>query len=249
MTQAPKLFYIDHPITRLNELSDEVCASFTDDQITEYKALYDQYITAQRTAASTGVDLANQLRGLIDALFQDPMDPHETCKQRKYFDRMIRNGETIVDLHSRRYPRPGHVASRIKEARKRFGDLANARVTVGGDETLQEINHAVTYLMSRGMELNVDFTVSNAVGIAKGIAQDALEQSASDNEPGSISGYALMVNDEPVDSASYGVQSHTGYRSYLFLRSLLRPGANDIMLNHYSISFQGSATPTIKVRA
>lgn len=248
MTQAPKLFYIDHPITRLNELSDEVCASFTDDQITEYKALYDQYITAQRTAASTGVDLANQLRSLVDALFQDPMDPHETCKQRKYFDRMIRNGETIVDLHSRRYPRPSSVVSRIQDARKRFGDLANARVTVGGDETLQEINHAVTYLMSKGMELNVDFTVSNAVGIAKGIAQDALEQSASDNEPGSISGYALMVNGEPYDSAAYGVQSHTGYRSYLFLRSVTPAEKGDIMLNHYSISFQESATPTLKVR-
>ena len=142
-----------------------MCASFTDDQITEYKALYDQYITAQRTAASTGVDLANQLTALIDALFQDPMDPHETCKQRKYFDRMIRNGETIVDLHSRRYPRPSSVVSRIQDARKRFGDLANARVTVGGDETC-EINHRhVSHV--RGMELNVDFTVSNAVGTQK----------------------------------------------------------------------------------
>ena len=54
-----------------------------------------------------------------------------------------------------------------------------------------------------------------------------------------------MVNGEPVDSA-HGV--HTGYRSYLFLRSVALDGSNDIMLNHYSISFQESA-PTIKVRA
>ena len=143
-----KLYYIQHPLTEMNALSDEVCATFTDAQVDEYCALYDEYLVVQRKVASDGVDLANQLRTLIDQLFQDQTKPYDICKQKKYFERMIRNGETIVDLHSRRYPRPSLVVSRIQDARKRFGDLANARVTVGGDETLQEINHAVTYLMS-----------------------------------------------------------------------------------------------------
>lgn len=247
MTKAPKLFYIDHPLTRIHELSDEVCASFTDEQIEEYKGLYDQYITVQRTAASVGVDLAQQLRELVDAMFQDPLVPYDTCKQRKYIDRMIRNGETVVDQHSRRYPQPASIVNRIEKARERYGDLANARVTVGGDDTLQEINHAVTFLMSKGMELNTDFTVSNAVGIAKGIAKDTLQQSAT-ADPTSVEGYALMVNGEKQDIASYGLRLHDGYRPYIYLMNVSLEAHEDIVLDKVEICFQDSATPTIKVK-
>lgn len=253
MSKAPKLFYIDHPLTRIHELSDEVCASFTDEQIEEYKALYDQYLTMQRVAASTGVDLAQQLRELVDALFQDQTTRYEVCKQRKYIDRMIRNGETVVDLHSKRYPKPTSIVNRIEKARERYGDLANARVTVGGDDTLQEINNAVTFLLGKGMTLNTDFTVSNAVGIAKGIAKDDIHQKAtaqSENEyPGSLDGYALMVNDEAVEATRYGLRRGSGYRNgYLYLMSVSLEGAPDIDLQRMEISFQESAVPTIKVK-
>jgi len=247
--KAPKLFYIDHPLTRVHELSDEICASFTDEQIEEYKGLYDQYLTVQRQAASEGVDLAQQLRTIVDALFQDQTTRFEVCKQRKYVDRMIRNGETIVDQHAKRYPRPASVISRIKDARERYGDLADARVTVGGDDTLQEINNAVAFLLGKGMELNVDFTVSNAVGIAKGIVKDDLETKADPNVAVSMEGYNLILNNEQLDIRNYGLQRSTSWRSNLFLRNVSLEGGVDIHLHkeQWKVCFQDSAVPTIKV--
>jgi len=247
--KAPKLFYIDHPLTRVHELSDEICASFTDEQIEEYKGLYDQYLTVQRQAASEGVDLAQQLRTIVDALFQDQTARYNVCKQRKYVDRMIRNGETIVDQHAKRYPRPASVISRIKDARERYGDLADARVTVGGDDTLQEINNAVAFLLGKGMELNVDFTVSNAVGIAKGIVKDDLETKADPNVAVSMEGYNLILNNEQLDIRNYGLQRSTSWRSNLFLRNVSLEGGVDIHLHkeQWKVCFQDSAVPTIKV--
>ena len=247
--KAPKLFYIDHPLTRVHELSDEVCASFTDEQIEEYKGLYDQYLTVQRQAASEGVDLAQQLRTIVDALFQDQTTRYNVCKQRKYVDRMIRNGETIVDQHAKRYPRPASVTSRIKAARERYGDLADARVTVGGDDTLQEINNAVAFLLGKGMELNVDFTISNAVGIAEGIVKDDLERSADPNVAVSMEGYNLILNNEQLDIRNYGLQRSTSWRSNLFLRNVSLEGGVDIHLHkgQWKVCFQDSAVPTIKV--
>jgi len=137
-----KLYYIQHPLTELNNLSDDVCATFTDDQISEYSSLYDEYLTVQRKAASDGVDIANQLRDLIRKLFNDPNSPYSTSKQSKYFERMIRNGETIVDIHSRRYPKPSAVRTRIEAARERFPATTDSSPT-HSQETLQEINNAV----------------------------------------------------------------------------------------------------------
>lgn len=251
MTKAPKLYYIDHHLTRISELSDEVCASFTDEQIEEYKALFDQYITVQRQAAADGVILAEQLRELVDAMFQDPtVSAVERSKQRKYFDRMIRNGETVVDKHAKRYPRPDVVVNRINRARKRYGDLEDVRVSVGGDDTLQEINNAVTFLMSKGMELNTDFTVSNAVGIAKGIAEDTLQDSVSE-EPTSLDGYALMVGGEKQDISNYGLCATTGtYKddNMTLVPVSFEAGELIVLDNTMEICFQDSATPTIKVK-
>ena len=189
-----KLYYIQHPLTELNNLSDDVCATFTDDQISEYSSLYDEYLTVQRKAASDGVDIANQLRDLIRQLFNDPNNPYSTSKQSKYFERMIRNGETVVDIHSRRYPKPPAVRTRIEAARERFPATTDSSPT-HSQETLQEINNAVAYLLEQGMELNRDFTVSNALAVASVFAETKLVEFGA--KKSQVEGFDMMIEGVP----------------------------------------------------
>ena len=189
-----KLYYIQHPLTELNNLSDDVCATFTDDQISEYSSLYDEYLTVQRKAASDGVDIANQLRDLIRQLFNDPNNPYSTSKQSNYFERMIRNGETVVDIHSRRYPKPPAVRTRIEAARERFPATTDSSPT-HSQETLQEINNAVAYLLEQGMELNRDFTVSNALAVASVFAETKLVEFGA--KKSQVEGFDMMIEGVP----------------------------------------------------
>lgn len=229
------LYYIQHPLTEMNALSDEVCATFTDAQVDEYCALYDEYLVIQRKAASEGLDIANQLRGLVDKLFQDQTKPYDICKQTKYFKRMISSGETIVDVHSRRYPKPALVRHRVAEARERFPITQN-QTSAHSQETLQEINNAVAFLLGKGMELNRDFTVSNALGVAKTVAETELAQQVL-NKTAPVEGYNMILNGEVV-----AVQQAEGYNRCYYLTG---GDSNRYPVYQLNISFQHGETPTV----
>jgi hypothetical protein len=269
MTTSPKLFYINHPLTEINTVSDEVAATFTDEQISEYSALYDEYLTAQRQAASWGADTARKLRDLITALFQDPLDKYNLSKQRKYFDRMIRNGETVVDLHANKYPKPSVVTSRVEKARERVASIESNRAPASSESTLREINNAVSYLLKQDFVLNTDFTISNAVNIAKQHARDIVVRRAEHNpgEEATFDGYRLVVASEELDSSNIRVIApRTSWNdsdlNVKFLsasdRELLGskfPKFNKTLkggvmplIRSFSVSFEDSDVPTIVIQ-
>jgi len=242
-----KLYNIDHALTNLHSFSEEVLATFTDEQVSEYYTLYEEYQTVQRSAASEGMDLARELRKKVVELFQDSKHTYPECKQVKYFDRMIRNGETVVDKHASKYPNPSLVKSRVESAKERFGNLTKSRVTVGGDDTLQEINNAVSYLMDKGMELNLDFTVSNAVSLAQAHASSSVLESVHEEKEISLEqlNIALDIDVKPSNYVVVRNERYNGQDTY-YLKSVAlgEDEFDSVYINLLRPSFEESATPT-----
>jgi len=250
MTEKIELFYIDHPLISAPQLSEEVLSTFSQDQLEEYSALYDLYKTAQRKAAQTGHDLSKQCREMMQALFNNPADEYEVSKQVKYFDRMIRNGETAVDVHAAMYPEPSRVERLVQKAQERLGSIAKSRVTVGGEDTLQEINNAVTFLLDKGLSLNVDFTVSNAVSLATAHVQESIDTATVDDQKASLATYNVLLKGEPFgDVKDFALVRNSRYSSkdYTLENVSLTSEADDEEVN-FSISFCHSSQPTLEMR-
>ena len=161
---TPTLYHIKHPLSK-KDLPEQTLASFSDQDIADYKTEFEVYKTHQHDAVREMSTIIDECRSRMVSIFGTSSD----CKQVRYFDRMIRSGDTLTDLHANSYPRPNNVLESVVEARKKycaFIGVENAP-KASGDDTLQEINNAVAFLMERGMTLNSDFTISNAVSMAK----------------------------------------------------------------------------------
>ena len=250
MTDKIELFYIDHPLISAPQLSEEVLSTFSEEQLEEYSALYDQYKTAQRKAAQEGHEISRKCRDMMKTLFDDPTNEYASSKQVKYFDRMIRNGETAVDIHSVKYPDPDAVGRLVEKAKKRLGDIAKSRVTVGGDDTLQEINNAVTFLIDKGLSLNVDFTVSNSVSLATAHVQESLDVSTTNNQKASLSSYNILLLGEPLEEVSnYAlVQSERYSRKTYMLKNIAITSESPNQDVDITISFSHSSQPTLEMK-
>tara|TARA_R110000851_G_scaffold98020_6_gene212358 strand:+ start:72 stop:833 length:762 start_codon:yes stop_codon:yes gene_type:complete len=253
MTETIELFYIDHPLVTAPQLSEEVLSTFSDEQFAEYSALYDLYKTSQRKAAEKGHEISRKCRDMLITLFDDPALPYNGgSKQVKYFDRMIRNGETAVDIHSVKYPDPDKVARLVARAKERIGNIAKSRVTVGGDDTLQEINNAATFLIGKGLKLNVDFTVSNAVTLATAHVQESIDIGTVSQAKGSIANYNVLLNGEQLeDATNYAVvrnsrYSHKGYTLESVAITSDTPAADQEV--NIKISFCHGSKPTLELK-
>lgn len=172
--KTPNIYHIQHPLAD-KTLPQETLSTFTDKDIAEYTSEYEEYRRVQDEAVRASKEIYNTCREQTIALFGDG-----DGKQVRYLDRNMRSGESFVDKHASSYLNPSYVKSSVEEARKKycaFTSAANAPKI--GEDTLQEINNAVVFLMERGLNLGVDFTVSNAVSVGKTIASEEFEDSAS----------------------------------------------------------------------
>ena len=157
------------------------------------------------------------------------------------------------------------MANQVHKARERYSvfmDADNAPKT-GGDDTLQEINYAVSFLMEAGLALNADFTISNAVALAKTRASETLDthlqakdtdgdgvwQDASqfnillsdgskvDTTKYVFSYYDKNINTKPLDLVG-GDGTDESFESNGQMRDLNLHGG------YYTVSFKDSPTPT-----
>ena len=251
----PTLYYIKHPLSD-GTLSEQALASFSEEDVAEYRSEYDEYLTTQHQATKDMNVLCNDAMTYIRLIFGSEYD----SKQVRYFERATRNGETFVDKHSHQYPPPDTDESSVHSARQKYCSfMGNDNApTVGGEDTLQEINTAVSFLLKRGLSLNADFTVSNAVRMAKTLAsQDFDDECVSSNKDGiSVANHNMIIKGgTPFPSNSFAVYSKGGNNLGLKLidinveydemdegiKKLVDEGAK------YSVSFVASDEPTFEV--
>lgn len=251
----PTLYYIKHSLAD-STLTEQAFASFTDEDLAEYRSEYDEYLTTQHQAVKNMAVLGNECMSYIKAIFGGAYD----SKQVRYFERNMRNGENFVDIHARKYTSPDTVDENVREARKKYCSfMGNDNAPkVGGEDTLQEINNAVSFLLKRGLTLNIDFTVSNSVMMAKTIASQDFDDSvvSKADEGASLTQHNVMMKDgTPFPSKSFAVKAKGGNRfslTNLEINKEVAEYSNEIqeMLNNgatYSISFLASDEPQFTV--
>jgi len=129
---------------------------------------------------------------------------------------------------------------------------------VGGEDTLQEINNAVSFLLKRGLSLNTDFTVSNAVNIAKTIASQDLDDEvvvAGEKGTALTQRNVLMSSGKPFPTSSFRCIARGGNKLTIKsidiskdfddwdeeIQTLINDGAT------YAVSFLESDDPTFTV--
>ena len=216
----PTLYYITHPLAD-RDLPEQTLATFTDEDVAEYKAEYEQYRSIQNDAVREMADHIATCRDYLKVIFGAEYD----CKQIKYFDRMSRGGETVTDKHAKQYIHPETSKQEVLTAREKYCNLMGSSNApkASGEDTLQEINNACTFLMENGYALGSDFTVSNAVSIAKTVVSEKIEEETPFGEPTGSPVYNLFLNDG------------TEFPKNSFAYSLL--GANQMKLKCVDINF------------
>tara|TARA_Y100000310_G_scaffold345209_1_gene462690 strand:- start:4770 stop:5522 length:753 start_codon:yes stop_codon:yes gene_type:complete len=245
---SPKVYYIQHPLAD-NELPEQTLATFTDEDVAEYTSEYEEYLRVQNEAVRSVRELYDTTREYVVAIFG------EDSKQVRYLDRMVRNGESLVDIHAKKYPHPDYTTDAVSHAKDKYSCFlgqANAP-KASGDETLQEINNAVSFLIKKGLELNSDFTISNAVSMARTLAAQEMNDSLPDNEEYvPASNYNLFLKDGSPFPSSQVSLFREGINLYFRnddinwvpdgeVEKLMEKGAN------YTISFRDSDTPYVVV--
>jgi len=205
--ERPSLYFIQHPLAEKN-LSDQALASFSDSDVAEYRSEHEEYRTTQGTAVSEMHELVSQSRVYFDAMFG------EESKQSKYLNRMVHNGELLTDKHARLYPHPQDVKDGVEAARAKYCNFISEENApkVTGDDTLKEINNATTFLMEKGLELNADFTISNAIALAQSIAEEEFDDTLTDDQQVPAAAYNMMVKDNnEFDATKYSIIQQRGY--------------------------------------
>ena len=261
------LYHIKHPLSQ-KDLPEQTLATFSDQDIADYKAEFEVYKTHQHDAVREMSLIIDECRSNLKSIFGTSND----CKQTKYFERMIRSGETLTDVHAKSYPRPNDVEHHVTEARNKYcAIIGNSNSPkASGDDTLQEINNAVAFLMNKGMSLNSDFTISNAVSMAKasvdqnlndhlGSASHTKDSPRSPDDEGwvGLNTYNLMLSDGvefPVSSFRYracGINKLNLQAIDINLNTdALSDQANSVIVAgefRYEISFKGSQEPHLVI--
>ena len=231
------LYHIQSPLASFYSIKKSILATFSDQQLDHYKAEYARYLTAQRAAVADGSVKCDQLRELVRELFGG-----RNSKQYKYFERMVKNGELVVDKHSQLYAHPDKVAKAVKEAREEYSSAHSTRITLGADDsTLEEMNNAVAFLLNNGYVLNTDFTVANAVTIA----QRHVRQNIDTSDEWNHMEYTLRNSMQESESfQSFKVKRGSSYYGKF---EFMVEGHPAINVHKYEVSFAKSSTPTIVI--
>lgn len=252
------LYYIKHPLSQ-KDLPGQTLASFTDEDIANYKAEFEVYKTHQHDAVREISVVIEACRKNLISIFGTSND----CKQVKYFERMIRSGETLTDVHAKSFPRPNDVEQDVLAARKKYCAILGKGNSpkASGDDTLQEINNAVAFLMDRGMTLNSDFTISNAVSIAKASSDQDLNDHLCESKDKEgwvgLNTYNLMMTDGtefPVSSFCFRASGVNQFNLKSIDLNLNSDGLSDLATKiiddgecRYEISFAGSNEPHLVI--
>jgi len=147
----------------------EALAVVTDEHLEEYRAEWDIFHKAQCSDVEQASELSKMVRKGISLLFGN-----DYSKQAKYFNRSLQGGEVVTDLHMNKYPKPHVVEDKIAEAKQNVDiDALVKGVEVGvTEETLNDVDSAVTYLIKQGYQYGTDFNTTNAYQMAKSVVAE-----------------------------------------------------------------------------
>ena len=153
---------ITHPLTTFHNLDEKAKAMISDEQLEEYRELHNEF----RKKHQDDVDIAYTINRAIEKHIQNLYGSYS--RQHKYFERESRKGDNIVDTHLNKYPSPDKVEREVKQAKK-IHDTNNFAVANVGGGNVEEVNASVKYLMANDMVFGTDFSVGNAVDMAKAV--------------------------------------------------------------------------------
>lgn len=258
----PKLYFIQHPLAD-KTLPEETLATFTDADVNEYESEYQIYKDTQQLAVEKTHEYCQELKKYLGAVFGGT-----DTKVVKYIERAIRGGDALTDIHAKNYLHPSDVRGKVLRSRERysaFTDTTNAPKTTG-DDTLQEINNAVAFLMEEGLVLNTDFTISNAVSLAKAKASESLDSHLQERDSDGescwkdASQFNIFLNDgSRVDTKKYAFSYINSNINTKCLSLDMGDGteedeeSNEEMRNlnsdggYYKVSFRDSSTPSYTI--
>lgn len=254
-----KLYHIKHPLSN-KDLPDQTLATFTDQDVADYSSEFKVYQQTQNDCVRDLSTIIDDCRDNLKVIFGNSSEG----KQLKYFDRMVRSGETVTDTHSNMFPRPEEVRTRVLDARKKYSSFMGKdnAPKANGDDSLKEINNAVAFLMEKGMTLNSDFTVSNAVSVAKSLYwqgfNDNLIESKDVEGWSSLTNNIIMACDGGVFPTNSFAYSGAGVNELKFrlvdinldldsLSSSVKAIIDNNGTFNYTISFLESQTPTLVI--
>lgn len=159
--QKIELYTPQHYLVNLQDMADEALAVVSDDDMNKYEEEHAVYLAKQKEAVKVAFEMIDECKKTFVSLFGGT-DSNEY----KYLNRAVTNRRTVPDVHADSVPSPQDIRQKVKDARNKVNvrDLQTSSTIT--EEGISEINKALSYLVSNGLVLNKDFTLSNAVSVA-----------------------------------------------------------------------------------
>ena len=164
MTDTTKLelYTPNHFLLNASEMSMEALAVISDSDVDAYEEEHAIYLAKQKDAVSLVHSLYKSAESNISLIFGEYSNEH------KYLARAINKGGALTDSHSKGIPSPRIIRDKVNNARKKV-DVSKLHTVTSSvnDNGLLAINNALEYLINSGLKLNQDFTLTNAIAVAK----------------------------------------------------------------------------------
>ena len=160
-TQKIELYTPQHYLVNLRTMAEEALAVVSDEDINKYEEEHAVYLTKQKEATKIAFKMIEESKEAFEILFGG-----RNSNEHKYLVRAVNNQHTVTDVHASRIPSPREIRDKVAVAREKVNvrDLQTSSTMT--EESISEINKALSYLISNGLVLNRDFTLSNAVSVA-----------------------------------------------------------------------------------
>jgi dsDNA-binding SOS-regulon protein len=160
-TEKLELYTPQHYLLNADDMSIEALAVVSDSDMDEYEEEHAIYLAKQKDSVSTVHTLYKESEKNLAVIFGEYSNEH------KYLKRAIHKGGALTDIHSKQIPLPSSIRSKVEDARNKVDVSSLHTSSTVSDNGLLEINHALEYLVNNGLKLNKDFTLTNAVAVAK----------------------------------------------------------------------------------
>ena len=160
--KKPEMYHIEHYLKDANTLPKEALAIVSDQDLVGYENEFAVYQKQQQQVVQEISTMSTETKERVEVIFG------RTSKQYKYIERAIYNGEALADQHNELFPKPHRVREFVETAKLRCPNLGKQQSgSSRSEDSIEEMNSAVTYLINEGLSLNSEFTIGNAVEVAK----------------------------------------------------------------------------------
>mgnify|MGYP003627717947 CR=1 FL=1 len=164
----------NHFLADANNMDIDALSSVTREEISNYKTAYEgDYEVSRQTDLAVSQEATNAIKENLDLLFGT------NSKQARYFDRELKGGETLFDIHYRGIKSPSELTRKVERAERE--QSVTSTVSIGGVDnvTMKEVSTGIEYLIKNGYAYGVDFSATNATDVAKSVYLENVFQDTS----------------------------------------------------------------------